>query len=321
MKTIKWGIIGPGNIAHKFAQGILSVPHAELYAIASRSHTRAQDFAHKYGATKVYDSYEDLVTDDAVDVVYVATTNNLHFEHTKMCIENNKACLCEKPFTCNYEELIELIELAHAKQVFLMEAMWTRFLPSILAIEKHIQNDELGAITHIESTFGFTTEYNPDSRLYNPDLGGGALLDIGIYPVFLAQHFLGKPQKIEADVLLTDAGVDKEESIRFYYENSVYAELQSSFIRDLPCTSTIYGTKGYITLEKMWHCPTTVIKKTGTKTEDITPTYIGNGYNYEIEEVVCCLNSNQLESLRMSHSNSLERMKLLDEIQFLWKRK
>ncbi|MDA3881771.1 MAG: Gfo/Idh/MocA family oxidoreductase [Bacteroidales bacterium] len=317
-KKIRWGIIGPGKIAHKFAEGLSYVNNAELYAVASRSNERAQAFAKQYRILQVYDSYESLVRDANVDVVYVATTNNMHYEQVKLCLEHGKACLCEKPFTCRAEELEELITMARAKNVFLMEAMWTRFLPSIISVDERIQHNEIGEILRVESNFGFTTEYDPNSRIYNPDLGGGALLDIGIYPVFFALHFLGMPVHIETDAIITELGVDSENNMVFYYDNSVKAELSSSFIQDLPCTATIYGTKGTITFERMWHCPTKIMKTVDGHEYDITPEYRGNGYNYEIEEVCNCLASEKKESLLMLLSESLQRQEILDKIQSFW---
>jgi predicted dehydrogenase len=318
-KKIRWGILGPGKIAHKFAEGLSFVADAELYAVASRSYERARSFAQQYHVPQVYDSYESLVHDEHVDVVYVATTNNMHFEQVKLCLEQGKACLCEKPFTLNAQQLEELIVCAQKKNVFLMEAMWTRFLPSIISVDRRIQNKEIGDIVRIESNFGFSAEYDPNSRLYNPILGGGALLDIGIYPVFFALHFLGMPNQIESNAVFTESGVDGENNMVFYYDDSVKAELSSSFMQDLPCTATIYGTHGTITFERMWHCPTKIIKTVDSHEHDITPQYRGNGYNYEIEEVCNCLKSGKKESLLMLLSESLQRQKILDKIQLLWK--
>lgn len=317
-KLIRWGILGPGKIAHKFAEGIRTVANTELYAVASRSKERADNFAHQYNAVKSYDSYLDLVQDPNVDVIYVATTNNLHFEHAKLCLEHKKACVCEKPFTLTVSELEQLIELSKTHKTFLMEALWTRFLPSIDAAEKLIQQGSIGTITHIKANFGFHVQYSKESRLFNPKLGGGALYDIGIYPIFFAMHFLGAPHKISAQAQTTSDGVDIDNHIIFDYPNNCNAELASSFTKDLSCEATIYGTKGNIKFARMWHCPTQVSLQQGNITRDIEIAYIGNGYNYEIQEVCECLWQHKQESSKLSLKNSLERIQISNKILSFW---
>ena len=313
-KTIQWGIIGPGKIAHKFAEGMASVPNTTLYAVASRSKERAESFAHQYNVPKAYDSYVDLVNDPNVDVIYVATTNNFHYEHAKLCIEHNKACVCEKPFTLTVAESEQLISLAKKSNTFLMEALWTRFLPSIDAVEKLIKQGEIGTITHIDVNFGFETQFSQESRLFNPQLGGGALYDIGIYPIFFAMHFLGTPSKISAKAQKTSDGVDVHNRITFEYKNNVTAHLESSFVKDLPCEATIFGTKGKIKFAHMWHCPTQVSLQQGNITRDVEIQYIGNGYNYEIQEVCNCIWQNKKESSKLPLQNTLERIKIINKI-------
>ena len=317
-KPIRWGIIGPGKIAHKFAEGISSVPHTELYALASRSKERAQHFAQQYNAVKYYDSYLTLDQGPKVDVIYVATTNNQHFQHAKLCIEHNKACLCEKPFTLTTQELEHLIALSKTHKTFLMEALWTRFLPSIDVAEKLIKQGSIGTITHINANFGFKANYSQESRLFNPNLGGGALYDIGIYPIFFAMHFLGTPHKISAHAQKTSDGVDIDNTITFEYKNNCKAHLASSFTKDLSCEATIFGTKGSIQFARMWHCPTQISLEQETTSRDMEITYIGNGYNYEIQEVCECLRQNKIESSKLSLKNSLERIQISNEILSFW---
>lgn len=314
MKNYKWGIIGPGKIAHKFAEGISYVQNAILYGVASSSIDRAHDFAKKYSVPNVYNSYEELLCDSEIDIVYIATTNNFHFEHVQMCISHNKHCLCEKPFTLNSNELQIIVNSARQKKVFLMEALWTRFLPSIEDILQRIRAKEIGEITQISANFGFSVPFDQNSRLFSPQLGGGALFDIGIYPVFFALFFLGEPNSIKVVMNKTQEGVDISNEIEFEYSNGEKAFLQSSFSENLPCEAEIEGTKGKIILKRMWHCPTHIVLEKDGNSMDITPKYIGNGYNYEITEVQQCLDNQQIESSKMPLDFSLLVMKIIDKI-------
>jgi len=187
---IKWGIIGLGKIAHKFTEGLNYVSNAELYGVASSNINRAKEFAQKHKAQEVFESYEALVRSDNIDVIYIASYNHLHFEHAKLCIEHGKHVLCEKPLTTSLAKSKELFSLAKKQNIFLMEALWTRFHPSIAYLEDLVQSKLYGAIQHIDVSFGFIAPEDPKGRLLNPELGGGALFDIGIYPLFLIQLLL-----------------------------------------------------------------------------------------------------------------------------------
>ncbi|MDR2962698.1 MAG: Gfo/Idh/MocA family oxidoreductase [Bacteroidales bacterium] len=304
MKQYNWGIIGPGKIAHKFAEGLRAVPSAHLCGVASTSRERAREFAAAYHAETLYDSYEELVRDPAIDVVYVATTNNSHFELARLCMEHGKACLCEKPLCLTLAQYDELHALSQKYNVFLMEALWTRFLPSIQVIDDCIQQGKIGKIQNIMVDFGF--EASPETlRLFLPELGGGALFDIGIYPLFLVLHLLGEPQKIEKQIQKTSQGVDIDNEIQFYYNSGAAATMAVSFMRKLPCTAIIQGSEGRIEMRRMWHCPCEIYayENSGAR-ETITPEYCGNGYNYEIEEVHKCLLEGRRESEKLPFSFS-----------------
>src|SRR5688500_1806251 len=196
MKTYKWGIIGPGKIAEKFGEALLNCPNTELWAVASRDKERARLFAIKYNASKYYDQYEDLVNDEEIDVVYVATPHTFHRSHALLCLEKKKAVLCEKPLSVNYQSALEMITVAKENKVFLMEAMWTRFLPAIREVIRLIESGEIGKVVFIRADFGFSFPDDKESRIYNMKLGGGSLLDIGVYPLFLALYLLGEPDAI-----------------------------------------------------------------------------------------------------------------------------
>lgn len=314
MSVCNWGIIGPGNIAHKFAQGMQSVPNAVLYAVASSSLERAQAFALQYSAHKTYGAYIDLVTDPQVDIVYIATTNNFHYDHVKLCLQHKKACVCEKPFTMNSAQLLELVDFAKKQQVFLMEALWTMFMPSVSMVKQKIDNKTIGKITHAHIDFGFEVPYDEHKRIFSPQLGGGALLDIGLYPVFLTLYIFGEPLKVEATMQKTELGIDVHNSIDFIYPHNVTVHLEASFIQNLPCEAIFTGTQGEIRMHRMWHCPCTISQTVHAETHDITPKYTGNGYNYEIQEAQNCIVNNMMQSSIMPHSFSVLLMRYLDKI-------
>lgn len=298
-----WGIIGPGRIAHKFAEGMQAVPQACLYGVASTSPQRAQEFAQTYNAKKIYSSYKELIAAPEIDVVYIATTNNTHYELACLCMQHKKPCLCEKPMTLTVEQCDSLIQLSQQNNTFLMEALWTRFLPSIDAVEAAIHANKIGSIHSISVNFGFEAAAG-NERLFSPELGGGALFDIGIYPLFLVLHLLGEPQKIEKNIVCTAQNIDIDTIVRFYYESGAIADMEVSFTRNLSCIAIIGGSTGYIYMERMWHCPCAIhVHKSYDDDdydyEDITPEYTGNGYNYEIEEVHRCLREKRIESPRL----------------------
>ncbi|MCL2329154.1 MAG: Gfo/Idh/MocA family oxidoreductase [Bacteroidetes bacterium] len=303
MTTYNWGIIGPGKIAHKFAEGLQAVPQAHLYGVASSSQQRAEEFTIAYNAEKIYVSYEELIAAPEIDVVYVATTNNTHYELVRLCMEHKKPCLCEKPMTLTVEQCDSLIQLSKQNQTFLMEALWTRFLPSITTVEQCILSGKIGELQSIQVNFGF--EASPENkRLFSPELGGGAMFDIGIYPLFLVLHLLGEPQKIEKKIERTAQNIDVDSIIRFQYQSGAIADMEVSFTRNLSCSAVIKGSAGYIEMQRMWHCPCAIHLHTDYDEnnhdyEDITPEYCGNGYNYEIEEVHRCLQEKRIESPRL----------------------
>ena len=209
-KIINWGILGPGKIAKKFALGLSYVPNANLYAAASRSLEKAKDFSAEMGADKAYGSYTEMLNDPKVDAIYIATPHVFHYEHTLLCLKHKKHVLCEKPFAMNKDQVKEMIDFAQKQDTFLMEAMWTHFLPHFKYTKEVIKSGKYGKVLAMEADFGFDAPFNANSRIYNKSLGGGSLLDIGIYPIFAALNFLGKPEKIEATAKMTktEVGLD-----------------------------------------------------------------------------------------------------------------
>ena len=314
-EKIKWGILGPGRISHKFVQGLQVLPDAEVFAIGSRSADRAQEFAAEYNAERNYGTYLELAQDPDVDIIYIATPHPWHYENTLMCLEHGKAVLCEKPFTMNRVQLTHLVEVARSKNLFLMEALWTRFHPNIEKILEIRKEGLLGNIRFVNADFGFKGEYDQENRLFNPELGGGALLDIGIYPVFLAMLLLGKPDKMQAISHFAVTGVDESTSMIFSYTEGKMANLSCTFKADTPTRADIIFDKGRIRLDRHWFTPSlmTIIDE-DENVQEYSLHDSGNGYQYQAIECMKCLREGMTESPMMSLDFSLELMDILDHI-------
>ena len=312
--TIKWGIIGLGNIAHKFADDLRVVPGAELTAVASRDIQRAEAFANRFHAKKYYGSYEALLADTEVAIVYIATIHPDHARWSIAAMERGKAVLCEKPVGMNTAEVKAMTTVAKAQGVFFMEGLWTRFNPAFIQAKSWIDSGKIGALRYINATFSFYgMDREEDSRVLSLEKGAGALLDIGIYPVFLAYTLLGIPQKIMATALLTEHGVDIQTAIIFEYPEA-QAVLYSGITHDEHMPAKICGTAGELYLGSRWHEARELkwVHKTGETTYPFE--LIGCGFSYEIQEVQKCFKQQATESALWSHQNSLELMHLLDAV-------
>ena len=311
-RKIKWGIVGCGNIANKFCSDLSLMEKAEIRAVASRSNEKSQDFANKHNAKVAYGSYVELFADPEVDIVYIATPHNSHAELSIQAMENGKHVLCEKPLALNAKEAQNIFEVSKKSNCFFMEAMWTRFNPSFLEILKRIDNNELGEIKYINADFSFKTDKPLDGRVMNLNLGGGTILDIGIYPAFLAYMILGKPYKILAtSILHAETACDIQTSMIFEYDGA-QAILHSSFASKSELSAVISGTKAQIKIHDPWFAARDI-----SFIENDIPTIIDNplnglGFTYEIEECHKCLANNQTESNLWSHENSLDLISLLD---------
>jgi len=314
MKNIKWGILGLGKIANKFAEGLNSVENAELYAVASRDSEKAKEFSKIHNSKVAYGSYDELMTDENVDVIYIATPHVFHHQLTLKCINHGKAVLCEKPFTMNLQEAEEMITLSRQKKVFLMEALWTRFLPHFQYVYERINSGEFGKILSIKADFGFPAKFDKSKRLFNKSLGGGSLLDIGIYPVFLAYSLLGKPEDIQASAEFTETGVDSECNIKFNYGDNVEANLFSTFKEKTPTTAEIFLEKGKIILNTRFHEPTTLTIISDGKEETKSFGVNANGYDFEAAHVTEMLQKGKIESDVWSLDKTKDLMTLLDNI-------
>ncbi|HKO81944.1 MAG TPA: Gfo/Idh/MocA family oxidoreductase, partial [Chitinophagaceae bacterium] len=267
MKIYKWAILGPGKIAEKFAEALLNCPNAELWAIASRNTERARSFAAKFKAAKYYDPYEALVNDEEIDVVYVATPHTFHHRHALLCLKNKKAVLCEKPLSVNYPSALEMITVARENKVFLMEAMWTRFLPAIKEVIRLIESGEIGKVVFVRADFGFAFPEDKESRIYNMQLGGGSLLDIGVYPLFLALCLLGEPDAIQSFAHIASTGADESMNVMLQYNNGAMASLYSTILATTPAVAEITGTEGSIIIRQPWFKSSAIVLRRSDGTE------------------------------------------------------
>ena len=310
---IKWGILGTGKIASLFAKDFQYITNGELLAVASRTPERAGQFAFENHIRDVHDSYESLAQSRKIDAVYIATPHNRHFEDAKLCLENGKSVLCEKPIAVNSSQLEELTNIATDNNVYLMEALWTWFLPAIIKASEWLDNGRIGNIKMISSAFGFRATYDPGSRLYNPELAGGTLLDLGIYNLFLMNSFMsGEPLDIKASANMADTGVDEHLAITATYSNGVIAQLSSAFSCTLQSDAVISGTKGVIRLPRFWEAKTAFLE-TSTERETFEDTHPCKGYYYEIQE----LNDWMLEGkpgVPYPMEMSLRIMRQMDEV-------
>jgi predicted dehydrogenase len=315
---IRWGILGCGRIARKFASDLRLVNDAELVAVASRDKNTADSFAKEFPCKYILGSYDELVKNEEVDVVYVATPHSHHYEHTLLCLQHKKAVLCEKAFAINSRQANEMIAMAREKKIFLMEALWTKFLPHYNKLLDLIQQKTLGDIKSMLVNFGFKPPIPPSQRLFDPLLGGGTLLDIGIYNVFIALSVLGKPDSIEATMTPAVTGVDEQLSVLFTYKNGAMAQLFSSFATNLPIQAEINGTEACITLTNRFYEPSATIQlyKQVYSEKQIIPVekQPGFGYHYEARHVNECLKKGLSESPVMKHADTLILMETLDEI-------
>lgn len=322
-RKIRWGILSTGAIARQFAQGLTSVPDAELVAVGSRTQAAADRFGDAFRVPRRHASYRAVAEDPDVDVVYIGTPHNLHCENTLMCLEAGKPVLCEKPFAINAAQAERMVALARSKRLFLMEALWTRYLPAMIELRRLLAAGTIGPIRMIEADFGFRPEYDPLGRLYNPDLGGGALLDIGIYPISLTAMLLGLPARMTAIAELGRTGVDERSAVVLAYPGGELAVLTFSLTTDMPSEILVLGIEGWIRVHGPIYRPeklTVSLKAAaGARTERVLPLPVtGNGYNYEAAEVMRRLREGALESPGMTLDESLAIMRLMDAIRAQW---
>jgi predicted dehydrogenase len=318
MTRVRWGILGPGRIARSFAEGLQSVDRAVLQAVGSRSLASARAFAEALGVPNVHDSYEALARDPEVDIIYVATPHPFHKAHTLLALGGGKAVLCEKPFAMNAREAEQMIAAAKAHGRFLMEAMWSRFLPHVQRALTLIRQGAIGEVRQLMADFGFRTEVNPQSRLFAPELGGGGLLDVGVYAVSLAQLLFGEPTEIHALANLGQTGVDEEAAILLQHAGGELSLLSCAVRLNTPQEATVIGSEGILKLAAPWWRPSHLVLSRGGREEHIDVPHVGNGYNYQVQAVHAALAGGKLECDIMPLADSLAVMQTLDAIRSQW---
>jgi predicted dehydrogenase len=313
---INWGIVGTGGISNNFTRGLRDAKGACLYAAASRNRETAEAFAAKYGFEKSYGDYRAMLEDPALDVIYIGVPHVAHREIALAAFRAKKAVLCEKPVSINAGELSEMIAEARANGVFFMEAMWTRFVPPLVKVREWLDSGIIGELRMVQANFCFSAPFNPQGRLYNIELGGGALLDAGVYPVSLASFVFGgkKPEALRSMMYIGKTGVDEEVSALISYGGprmaAVSAAISTAGVND----GWIYGTQGRIHLPDFVFSHSADLQLYGRYNYHYEPEFFSNGYNYEAEEVMNCLRAGKLESETLSLSESLVIMETMDQI-------
>ncbi len=316
---LRWGILSTGRIAHKFAQGVGATETSEIVAVGSRTQDKADAFGDEFDIPNRHGSYKALVADTNIDAIYVGTPHPMHAENTILCLQGGKAVLCEKPFALNAAQAREMIDTARAAGLFLMEAMWSRFLPPIRKAKELVDAGAIGELRMIIADFGFRGAWKPETRTLNPDLAGGGLLDVGIYPISLSSMFFGEAQAVASQAHIGQTGVDEQAGIVVKYNGGRIAMITTGVRTQTPMEAWLLGTQGRIHLQKQWWRgkPLTLMVD-GKDPETIAPPTEENGFKYEIEEVARCIAAGKVESDIMPLDESLSIITLLDEIRAQW---
>jgi predicted dehydrogenase len=314
-EPLRWGILGTGRIAHTFASDLRFTDQGVVTAVGSRSRASADAFVDEFNVPHRHDSYEDLVRDDDVDVVYVATPHPMHFANAKLALENQKPVLVEKAFTMTAQEARDLVAFARSKNLFVMEAMWTRFLPHVVSIRELIRQGVLGEIVTFEADHGKWFEADPTSRLFAPELGGSALLDLGVYPVSFASMLLGPPSRVTALVDPAFSGVDGQASMLFGYEGGAHAVLTCTSSARTPTRACVSGTKARLEIDGDFYAPTSfsLISREG-HAERFDFATDGRGLHYQTQEVARCLREGHIESPVMPLDESIAIMETMEKV-------
>lgn len=315
LKKVRFGILGPGKIANRFTDSFMHVPDAQVVAVASRDGERARTFAEKHSIARHYASYEKLVNDPDVDIIYIATPHPFHYENTLYCLRAGKAVLCEKPLAMNLRQVTEMIETAQRSNVFLMEGMWSRFFPTTHKVLEVLQAGTIGELKFLEADFGFSAPVNLDNRVYNLALGGGAQLDVGVYPLFLALLVLGKPVSVKSFSQKAPTGADATTSALLQYRNGAIAHIYSSIVADSPKAAHLLGTEGRITIAAPWHKSQEVIVRMNSgESNHYSFPHSGNGFEFQVAAVAQCIRDGKKECELIPHSLSLLMAETADEI-------
>jgi predicted dehydrogenase len=317
-RPVRWGILATGKIAGGFAENLALLPDAEIAAVAARRLEPAREFAARHGAGTSYGSYAELVADPDVDVVYVATPHALHHEHVLLALEAGKPVLCEKAFTLNEAQAVELVAAARERGLFLMEAMWMRCHPLVRRLQQLLGTGELGTVRQVRADLGFRVDAPETDRLLDPALGGGALLDMGVYPLTFADLFLGEPERVATAATLSGSGIDLDVALALGYAGGAVAALTASMTAPTPRSASIATDRGRIDVPAPFHHPGvatwTPIGGTEADAESFSEDVIGTGLAHEAVEVMRCLRSGETESPLVPLETTVAMMRLLDRV-------
>ncbi|MFF5970145.1 Gfo/Idh/MocA family protein [Streptomyces sp. NPDC012769] len=313
--TVRWGVLATGGIAASFTADLLEMPDAEVVAVGSRSTASAKAFAERFGIPRAYGDWAELAADPDVDVVYVATPHSAHRAAVGLCLEAGRAVLCEKAFTLNAREAGELVALARERGLFLMEAMWMYCNPVVRELARLVADGAVGEIRTVHADFGLDGPFAPDHRLRDPAVGGGALLDLGVYPVSFAQLLLGEPDRVSADALLSPEGVDLNTGVLLGWDSGATALLSCSIVADTPLTASVTGTKGRIEVPRGFFYPEGfVLHRDGREPEEFTVPGRRDSLQHEAAEVMRCLRAGATESPLVPLDGTLAVMRTLDAV-------
>lgn len=312
---LRWGILGAGGIAKRFSEDVKNLEGHTLAAVGSRDQTKADTFADQYGIANRHAGYEALVSDPEVDVVYVATPHNFHKEHTLLALSAGKAVLCEKPFTINKGEAEVIVADARAKKLFLMEGMWSRCFPLMGKVRELLKEGAIGEPRMLQADFGFRAGVNPEGRLFNLALGGGGLMDVGVYTVSLASMIFGKPSKITGVAEIGSTGVDEQAGMLLLHDGGQLAVLSTAIRTNTPHEVQIWGTDGRIRIHSAWWRPSAItVTRSGKGEETIEMPFEGGGFQFEAQHIADCLRAGKTESDIMPLDESLQIMQTLDTL-------
>lgn len=319
MSRVRWGILGAGSIASRFAEALAALPEAETLAVGSRAQDSADRFAEAHGFSRAYPTYEELAADPDVDVVYVATPHPFHAENVELCLRAGKAVLCEKPFTMNAAEARRIVGIARGLDLFLMEGMWTRFFPLMGRLRKILADGTIGEPRMLTVDFGFRAEPDPSSRLFDPKLGGGAMLDVGVYCVSLASMVLGRPIRGTGYAHLGETGVDEQFAAALEHGDGRLSAITAGTRTATPHEATILGTQGYARIHSPWWRPEAMTISTPDHEAEVVrePTE-ENGFRHEAAEVMRCLGAGEKESAIMPLDETVSILETMDEIRGAW---
>lgn len=312
---IRWGIAGPGRIAELVAADFVHTPGAELTAVGSRSLERARDFARRHGAARAHGSYAELIQDPEIDVIYIATPHPQHRDIAVAALRAGKGVLVEKSFTATVAGAHDIVTTARATGGFAMEAMWTRFQPAVVRLRELLADDAIGTVLSVQADLGVVREYDPNDRLFDPALGGGAVLDLGVYAVSIAQMILGTPQRVVTAGTIGPSGVEVDAAVLLAFTSGATATLTTSLHSPMPGQARVFGTAGWIDVLPRFHHPDQIVlHRPGADAETITAPHLGGGYVHELIEVTECIRAGRSESAVMPLADSVTVQNVLNEV-------